>query len=154
MRVRKSARVVLLNDRNEVFLLRHQDSRRTYWVTPGGGVEEGETWKGAALREMWEETGISGVPLGPCLWTREKAVTMFGTPTLGQERYYLVRCGIRKVSNVNQLDHEREVYTVSRWWSVERIRASDEVFWPDGLADLLAPVIAGELPREPIRLRK
>ncbi len=32
------------------------------------------------------------------------------------------------------------------------MRASDEVFYPVGLADLLAPIIAGEIPRDPIRI--
>jgi 8-oxo-dGTP pyrophosphatase MutT (NUDIX family) len=153
MRIRRSARVVLLNDRNEVFLFRHRDSRGTFWVTPGGGVEEGETWEEAAIREMWEETGISGIPLGPCIWTRTPAVNMFGEPAFGQERYYLVRCGMREVSNANQLDYEREVYTVSGWWSLEQMRSSQETFYPDLLCDLLLPVVSGDGVTQPIPLQ-
>ncbi|PZU95436.1 MAG: DNA mismatch repair protein MutT [Chelatococcus sp.] len=56
-------RAVVLNDRNEVFLLRH-----TYtpgWQFPGGGVETGETLTQAMIRELAEEALI--VPTGPAL---------------------------------------------------------------------------------------
>lgn len=58
--VRQSSRLVILNARNELLMVRHRDSQRTYWILPGGGVDEGETWEAAAVREMWEETGITG----------------------------------------------------------------------------------------------
>ncbi len=41
-----------------------------YWVVPGGGVEEGETIEGAALREAEEELGVA-VALGPLRATIE-----------------------------------------------------------------------------------
>lgn len=75
MRTRKSARVVLLGDRNEVCMFRHTGRTRTYWVLRGGGVEPGESGEQAVLCEMWEETGIEGLPLGPLLWTRSARTT-------------------------------------------------------------------------------
>jgi 8-oxo-dGTP pyrophosphatase MutT (NUDIX family) len=49
-------RGVVLNERGEVFLIRH-----TYvpgWHFPGGGVEVGETAELSLERELWEEAGI------------------------------------------------------------------------------------------------
>ena len=152
IRIRKSARVVLVNDRDEVFLFRHTGKYRTYWVVPGGGVEEGESWEEAAIREMWEETGISGVPLGPLLWTRRAHDRYSGQEVISDERYYLVRCGMQDVTNAFQLEDEKRVYTRSVWWSIDGIRASRETFYPDRLAELLVPIIEGRLNPDPILL--
>jgi 8-oxo-dGTP pyrophosphatase MutT (NUDIX family) len=36
-----------------------------FWATTGGGVEEGETFEQAAIRELGEETGIRTENVGP-----------------------------------------------------------------------------------------
>jgi 8-oxo-dGTP pyrophosphatase MutT (NUDIX family) len=55
------ARVMVIDDKNEVLLVRHTYSPG--WILPGGGVERGETLKVAALREIREEAGIIGKTL-------------------------------------------------------------------------------------------
>ncbi|SRR5258705_8307880 len=68
MKVRKSARIVVLNPAGAVLFLRYHDSTPvnpnkpellTYWVPPGGGVEEGESFERAAIRELEEETELA-----------------------------------------------------------------------------------------------
>ena len=161
MRIRESARLVLINEVDEIFLFRHEEKApvdpakpelRRYWVTPGGGVDPGETWEAAALRELWKETGLDGVDLGPWVWSREKVAMLFGELMRGVERYYLVRVSGVTVSSANQLGYEREVYQRQRWWPLSEIKASDETFFPEGLAGLIAPLLAGEIPAGPIVL--
>ena len=70
---RPSARALLIDDSDRVLLMRvttpnNPDIR--LWITPGGGLDAGETREDAALRELYEETGLQGVELGPCVWTR------------------------------------------------------------------------------------
>jgi 8-oxo-dGTP pyrophosphatase MutT (NUDIX family) len=51
-----SVAVALRDDAGRVLLARHVDVGR--WVLPGGTVEPAETPADAAVREMWEETGL------------------------------------------------------------------------------------------------
>lgn len=58
---RTSARVIPVNASGRVLLLHGHDPARpesSYWFTIGGAVESGESLAAAAVRELWEETGI------------------------------------------------------------------------------------------------
>ena len=48
--------VLTFDDRERVLLVRHVEGNE--WTTPGGMVEPYETPSNAAVREMWEETGL------------------------------------------------------------------------------------------------
>ncbi len=42
----------------KVLMVRHVEPARAYWTLPGGSIEAGETPADAAVREVWEETGL------------------------------------------------------------------------------------------------
>ena len=48
--------VLTFDDNNRVLLVRHVEGND--WTTPGGMIEPYETPSNAAVREMWEETGL------------------------------------------------------------------------------------------------
>ena len=51
--------VMLLNRDGHVFVGQRIDNPGPAWQMPQGGVEKGEAPRDAALRELWEETGVS-----------------------------------------------------------------------------------------------
>lgn len=56
---RACAGVMLVNTTGKVFVGQRKDSAAAAWQMPQGGIDEGETAREAALRELEEETGVS-----------------------------------------------------------------------------------------------
>lgn len=56
---RSGVGIMLLNDKNEVFVGKRIDTKSEAWQMPQGGVDEGEDDAGAAMRELEEETGVT-----------------------------------------------------------------------------------------------
>ena len=55
--------IILLNNKNKVFVGKRIDNPKNSWQMPQGGVEEDENFLQAAKRELQEETGIKSVEL-------------------------------------------------------------------------------------------
>jgi putative (di)nucleoside polyphosphate hydrolase len=60
---RSGVGIMLLNSAGRVFVGRRIDQAVASWQMPQGGIDEGETPKQAALRELKEETGIDKVQI-------------------------------------------------------------------------------------------
>lgn len=50
--------VMLANKEGELFVGQRIDTRADAWQMPQGGIDAGEDPQRAALRELWEETGV------------------------------------------------------------------------------------------------
>lgn len=58
---RRAVRVLLVDEQGAVLMIHGYDPhhpQQTYWYTIGGGLEDGEDERAAAVRETWEETGL------------------------------------------------------------------------------------------------
>ena len=55
--------IVILNKKNQVFVAKRIDNPKNFWQMPQGGVDQGEKFYNAALRELYEETSIKNVTL-------------------------------------------------------------------------------------------
>ena len=61
--LRTGVGIVVLNKNNQVFLAKRIDNPKNFWQMPQGGVDSGEEFYEAAIRELEEETSIKTVSL-------------------------------------------------------------------------------------------
>ena len=141
-------------DREErLLLLEHAGSPdadfSSIWVPPGGGPEPGESFEQAALRELWEETGLRLLGLGPKVWIRRLRFRVNGVLTAFEEHFFVCHVAGYDVGEHENLD-EAERLLSHRWWSISEIEDSSEVFAPRRLAQLLKPILLGSYPHVPL----
>tara|TARA_Y100000590_G_scaffold159356_1_gene182805 strand:- start:90 stop:566 length:477 start_codon:yes stop_codon:yes gene_type:complete len=55
--------IILLNDKNKVFVGKRIDNPKNFWQMPQGGCDENENFLDAAKRELEEETSIKKVKI-------------------------------------------------------------------------------------------
>ena len=61
--LRNGVGIVVLNEKNKVFVAKRIDNPKNFWQMPQGGVDKGEDFLRAAYRELKEETNITNVKL-------------------------------------------------------------------------------------------
>lgn len=147
---RPTARVLLLDPQDRLLLfLACGDSTPNIWITPGGGVEPGETLADAARRELYEETAQQGVSWGPVVWYREHT---WGPPerrVRSEEHFFLARTTSTAVCVLDE--NESLELKAWRWWSLGALLADrSAVCAPRQIRSLLPPLLAGELPAAPL----
>ena len=59
--LRKGVGIILLNNKNKVFVAKRIDNPKNFWQMPQGGVDGNENYYDAALRELKEETSVVSV---------------------------------------------------------------------------------------------
>jgi 8-oxo-dGTP pyrophosphatase MutT (NUDIX family) len=156
VRERNAARVVLVAD-GRVLLQQGFDPGRpesgTWWITPGGGVNNGESVEDAAVREVVEETGLhlSPAQLGPVIATRVAHFEFDGRRFRQSESFFAVHVEAFAPQHHGWDEVEQRALLDHRWWSVAELRATEERVYPSELADVVQAVIDGTLSR-PIRL--
>jgi 8-oxo-dGTP pyrophosphatase MutT (NUDIX family) len=142
---RETARIMLVDEKNRIFLLKtHFDPEvglPPRWLTPGGGIDSGETTLEAAVRELREETGLRVNPddlgepvlVGSGRWDWADGIS-FHTYT---DTIYELK--VQKfdpdTSGFTQ-DELRDILEY-RWWTIQELMQSDEQLAPHELREWL-----------------
>jgi 8-oxo-dGTP pyrophosphatase MutT (NUDIX family) len=146
---RPTSRVVVLDPRDRILLF-FGDLK--VWFTPGGAVEPGEDHAAAAMRELREETSLHAANLGPCVWVRRHVWTATDGRAFRSIEHFFVLRAPTFTPRCESPDDVEEA-SVHRWWTATEIAyAIDETFAPRRLARLLPPIIAGDVPAEPVKI--
>jgi 8-oxo-dGTP pyrophosphatase MutT (NUDIX family) len=140
---RQTARVLLLDPGGLVLLFEDSDpglpGRPTFWITPGGALDPGETIEQAALRELAEETGLVLDPAllrGPI--AHRTVVHAYSDKIVEQdETYFVARVAPFVVDVAGHTLDEQTTFVGHRWWSRAEILATSALVWPTALAELL-----------------
>ncbi|MGF7235983.1 MAG: NUDIX hydrolase [Frankia sp.] len=152
-KVRRAARVVLVDGQGRVLLFRHEDSHNDpHWQPPGGGLEAGETFKEAALREVAEELGRTDIVVGPMVWEWEHDF-YYGSRLVRQyERAFLALTDRLELGEGLESAHAADGIVDHRWWDREALASCDTDVWPPELPVLIQDLAGRDPSRAPLRL--
>ncbi|MGH3681197.1 MAG: NUDIX hydrolase [Natronosporangium sp.] len=157
---RAAVRLVVLDAGHRLLLFHTREPTcpelGTWWELPGGGIDGGETFREAAVRELAEETGIrvTAGQVGEPSWRRRAAFRHREVRRLQDEVVVTVRLAGPgpAVDGSGRLDYEHEDYFGFRWWPVAEVAGSRDRFYPGRLPRLLLRFLAGEQIEEPFEL--
>jgi len=146
---RPAARALVVDRRDRTLLVQFRDATgQTWWATPGGGCDEGETLEQTIRRELAEEVGLTRFELGPEIWTRDHTYAWYGRIYRQRERVHLVRVDEHDAEPTIDLAAEH-VHDV-RWWSLAALEATDVELVPRTLPRRLRELLEQGPPAEPI----
>ena len=153
---RNAVRVVLADAGGRVLLfhvLTPDEAPAGWWELPGGGIDAGESYVEAAVREIREETGlvIDPAQVGRPAWRRDSTWRSRGKRRLQHELVVFAQVAEDQpaIADGGRTPEEVEDYVAARWWTVADITRSQERFYPGRLRDLLPRFLAGEDIDEP-----
>ncbi|HEX7746914.1 MAG TPA: NUDIX domain-containing protein [Micromonosporaceae bacterium] len=154
---RDVVRAVVLDQGDHILLFHTRDPTYpelgTWWELPGGGIDPGETYRDAVIRELAEETGLVIAPeqVGAPTWRRRATFRYRGARRVNNEVIVPVRLSVAgpPVVGDGRVGFEDEDYFDYRWLPAADVQLSTDRFYPGRLPALLGAFLAGEEIDEP-----
>jgi 8-oxo-dGTP diphosphatase len=147
LRTRASSRLLVIDAAGRVLLFRFVYrsgalAGQSFWATPGGELDPGETFAAAAVRELFEETGLQIADAGAEVARRTFAMQLpDGEHVNADERYFVVRVTDAALSREHWTALERDVMAEHRWWSREELVRTKDIVFPENLAEMVAQLV-------------
>ena len=157
---RYTARLILLDPESRVLLVRMHNPNvgdadgnvlpEPYWVTVGGAIDEGERPEDAAMRELYEETGLGPdtTELLHPIWRTEHVLKLYGTLTTLKETFFLARTRQTDINPQGLEPSEEDSISELRWWPMKDLLTTTERIFPSSLRDEIQRLPADGPPDE------
>ena len=129
-----TVKLLLIDEQDRVLLIRSTDpaSGAQCWYPVGGGVETGESLQQAAVREAYEETGLSTLPVGYPVWTREHWYEYDGRSVEVYEDWLLHKLQHFEPRPAGLSEFEAKAIAGFRWWGAEDLSQTTDTVFPRG----------------------
>ena len=150
--LRRASRALVLDPTGALLLMQFRlPWRGPIWVTPGGGLEAGETTRTALVRELREETGLAVEDPGPEIWRREHEFRWKERRIRQHETYFWIRAErFEPTAHALEQGDEADLFLGYRWWPVAELPDHSSDFVPRPLGRLVRALLRDGPPREPV----
>jgi 8-oxo-dGTP pyrophosphatase MutT (NUDIX family) len=135
---RNAVRAIVLTPELKVLLMRIRPPQGGdwFWITPGGGLEAGESDEVGLRRELNEELGLERFDVGPLVWRRQHTFDWGGARICQREQYRIVHVDEFEPRMTDAV--EARILDRFRGWPTDELAMAREALTPRTLAEIVA----------------